>query len=155
MSDFFKLPKTRTLLYTLSGILVLLVVFGAGIVVGYRRALFAVAWSGRMFRHMPGAFGPFDAHGVAGEVTQVSTSTITVVSSDGNERTVSISSGTLIRGMTGALTMAEIKAGDRVTILGDPEPDGQVFARFIRVFGVLSPDQPPQNQPPLITSPLP
>jgi len=147
MNDFFKSPKTKTLLYTLCGILVILVVFGMGILVGYRRAIFATRWSDDYYGNFYGPPfggppplmgaalpGPFNTHGVVGEVIDVESSTMSVEGQNGNEEMIFVSSGTPIREMSNAIQLMGIKDGDHVVIIGEPDDSGQVEAKFVRVF---------------------
>lgn len=145
MNDFFKPPKTKTLLWILSGLLVVLITFGLGIAVGYRRALFSSEFGEQYYHELNGnpfgrpmvsdmTSGPLTMHGVAGEVIDVGSSTIFVKDPGGNEELVLISSGTPIREMNQNIMLGNIVIGDGVTVIGDPDDNGQVEARFIRVF---------------------
>ena len=97
MNDFLKAPKTKTLLWILCGILAILVVFGLGIAVGYRRAIFASSFGENYYRNFyrgpfTGMMGfiagppPVNMHGVAGNVIDVSSGTISVKDIGGNEQ---------------------------------------------------------------------
>src|ERR1700733_6710896 len=99
MPDFFKAPKTKTLLWILCSILGILVVFGLGITVGYRRAIFASDFGENYYHTMYGdpfgkpmigvmGQGPMTMHGVAGIVIDVTTSTIFVRDASGNGEAV-------------------------------------------------------------------
>lgn len=147
MQDFLKAPKTKTLLWILCSILVVLVSFGVGIIVGYHRAIFASGWDENYYRNFYGASNsgfimgigpeappPFNAHGVAGEVIDVGPSMLSVEDSAGNEQSVFVASATPIREMDNTVSLTAVEVGDRVTIIGEPNDDGQVEARFIRVF---------------------
>jgi hypothetical protein len=73
-------------------------------------------------------------HGVAGEVIDVSSSSISVKDTHGNEQSIAIASGTPIREMDDMILISDIQPGDSVTVIGEPNDEGQVEARFIRVF---------------------
>lgn len=130
---------------TLCSILVILISFGMGIIVGYRRAVFASNWN-QNYNHnfygmpMPGFMRssaeqppPFNPHGVVGEVIDVGSSSISVQDSNGNEQSVFVATATPIRDMDDTIPLMEIQVGDHVTIIGEPNDNGQVEARFIRV----------------------
>jgi hypothetical protein len=149
MNDFLKPPKTKTLLWTLCGILAILVVFGMGIVVGYRRAIFASEFGENYYRNLFGnpfgqpmigmvAHGPMTMHGVVGSVINVGSSTLDVRDSEGDEESIVIVSGTPIREMGNDISAGDVENGDFVTVIGDPNGDGQIMARFIRVFEASS-----------------
>lgn len=149
MTDFFKAPKTKTLLWILCSVLVVLIVFGLGIAVGYRRAIFASDFGENYYHSMYGSpfgkpmigvmgLGPITMHGVAGEVIDVASGTILVRDATGDEESVLIVSGTPIREMNNNILMSDVDVGDNVTVIGAPDPQGQVEARFVRVFQASS-----------------
>ncbi len=145
MNDFFKLPKTKTLLSILCGVFLALIVFGLGITVGYRRAIFSSEFGAQYYHELYGdpfgrpmtkvlANGQLTTHGVAGEVIDVGSSTIFVKDPSGNEESVFISTDTPIREMNQEILANDILIGDGVTVIGEPDANGQVDARFVRVF---------------------
>ena len=77
-------------------------------------------------------------HGVAGEVLDVSSSTISVKDLLGNEESVAVSADTVIRGMDDMMSLSDVKAGAWITVIGAPNDNGQIGARFIRVFASSS-----------------
>lgn len=148
-NEFLKLPKTKTLLWALCCILVVLVAFGTGIVVGYRRAIFTSEFGARYYRDMYGdpfvqpmvsvmSHGPLMMHGIAGQVVDVSSGTLLVKDMNGNEASVLIMSGTPIREMDSNIPEEEIQPNDRIIVIGQPDPNGQIDAHFIRVFEATS-----------------
>lgn len=145
MNEFLKPPKTKSLLWTLCGVLVILIVFGLGIAVGYHRAIFASGYGENYYRNfyqgpftgpmasIPGP-PPMNMHGVAGEVLDVSSGTLSVRDLGGNEQSVLILPGTAIREMNNNIPENEIQPDDQIIVIGEPNDAGQVEARFIRVF---------------------
>jgi hypothetical protein len=149
MSEFLKTPKTKTLLWVLCSILVVLIAFGLGIAVGYRRAIFASEFGENYYQNLYGSpfgrpmvgvtnRGPLTMHGVVGEVIDITSSTLSVKDPMGNEQSVLVVSGTPIREIDNNILMTDIRIGDGVTVIGDPSENGQVEARFIRVFAGTS-----------------
>jgi len=165
MPAFFKAPKTKTLLWTLCAILAVLVVFGLGVAVGYRRALFASDFGESYYRVLYGepfgkaaigftmGPGPATMHGVTGQVIDVSSATISVEDPQGDEQLVAIASGTPIREMDSFIVPGDIEVGDMVTVIGSPDNEGQVEARFIRVFETSS--SPPMPASAAMPVPMP
>jgi len=149
MKDILQSKKTRAALLILGAAVAALVVFGLGLVVGYRKALFSSAWGMNYYRNFYGEphagpagqmLGrmPLNSHGVSGQVLETSSSTISVKDGVGNEETVAVASDTVIREMSETISIANIKQGDQVTAIGVPNSEGQVEASFIRVFSALS-----------------
>ena len=136
------------MLVTLCSILVVLVSFGTGIVVGYRRALFATNWNQNYYHNFMGTPGPgvmvmgvgsgmpppFNPHGVVGVVIDVGSSSLFIKDVDGEEQSVFVASATPIREMDNNIPLSAIEAGNQVVIIGQPSDTGQVDARFVRVF---------------------
>ena len=77
--------------------------------------------------------GP-NTHGVAGEVIDVASSSFSVRDLDNDEHSIAITSDTVIRDMDQTVSVGELVPGNRVVVIGAPNPNGQVEARFIRVF---------------------
>lgn len=153
MSNFLTSKKVRTVLWVLGGLIVLVVVFGLGITVGYDRAGFASGFDRNYFRIFFGGGGPANGpmglvapsmpvgtHGVVGTVIDLGTSTISVENQQNTEQSVAVSSGTAIRDGDENLTLAEVVVGDQIAVIGEPNSEGQIDARFIRILSDPSSD---------------
>jgi hypothetical protein len=149
MKDFLSSPKFKKTLWIVGGIAAVFLVFGFGIAVGYHKALFSSSWGQNYYRNFYGgahggpmgaldAHAPWNAHGTEGSVIDVSSSTISLRDGDNNERSVEISSDTVIRKMDTTVSIAAVNVGDMVTVIGEPNGNGQVRAKFVRVFGSSS-----------------
>jgi hypothetical protein len=158
MKDLLQSPKIRPILWGLGALIILLLVFSLGTAVGYRRGIFASRWGENYYQNfyggppgggLPGAMvqsmlgggpggiatrAPFNMHGVAGEVLDVATATISVRDPVGDEESVAVFPDTVIRGMDDMMQLGEVKAGEWITVIGAPTDSGQIGARFIRVF---------------------
>lgn len=145
MKDLLRSSPLKAILWILGAIIVLLLVFGLGIAIGSHRALFAGRFEENYYRNFYGPQGgppPFNQHGVAGEVIDLSSSTITVKDTDGDEHSVVILSDTSIREGNATIALGAIVPGNLVTVIGAPNAEGQVEARFIRVFASSSSSAP-------------
>ena len=153
MKPFFESKNVRAVIFILGGVAALLLVLYAGIAVGYRRASFSCAWgenySHNFFGSRPFApdgiggpaaagdmmqRGPLNPHGVAGEVIDVGSSSFAVKDADNDERSIAVNSGTVIREADQMVTVDQIAPGNQVIVIGAPNVNGQVEARFVRVF---------------------
>jgi uncharacterized membrane protein len=145
MSNFLESRKVRAVLWILGGLVVLVVVFGLGITVGYDRAGFASGFDRNYFRIFFGAppggpVGlmappmPVATHGVVGTVIDLGTSTISVKDQQGNEQSVAVSSDTDIRNGNGNIMIGDFVVGDQIAVIGEPNGDGQIDAHFIRIL---------------------
>jgi uncharacterized membrane protein len=150
MSNFLESKIVRAILWILGGLIILVVVFGLGITVGYDRAGFASGFDQNYYRNFygappGGAMGsvapPMQVaiHGVVGTVIDLGTSTISVKNQQNNEQSVAISSGTDIRSGDSNTTIGNVAIGDQIAVIGEPNSEGQIDARFIRILSASSP----------------
>lgn len=139
--------------------LVALVSFASGLAVGFHKARFSYAFGENYERNFiggprgmmpgerggmmeragfPGAFDGRDfrnAHGVTGTIISISDSAIIVKDKDEKENAVAVTEKTLIKNGRTTVVLGELKAGDRVVVIGQPRDNGVVSADLIRIFG--------------------
>ncbi len=158
MSNLLESKVVRTIIWVLAGLIVVFIAFGLGVRVGEDRAGFANGFDRHYFQDFLGtgpgggragsgvqagqAFGgmpmPSIMHGLAGTVIAVTPPTIAVEDWQNNEQSVVVATGTVIREYGGAILLDSIAPGDQVAVIGSPNADGQIVARFIRVFPAAS-----------------
>lgn len=149
--------KTRKVAFVVLSVIVALLVFQAGVAVGYRKASFSRQLGNNFYRVFDGratssVMGPHGAgvpggkpfmmfgegvpggHGAAGFVVSVSLPSIVVVGPDGIERIVVIGDETDIRRFRDTASSTELAVDDFVVVLGTPNNDGQIDARLIRIL---------------------
>ncbi len=134
----------KTALIVLGCLIIMLVTFWSGMMIGFRKASFNYQWG----RNYQGLFeenehrfprdlrgmGFMNAHSATGSVIKVDTSTLIIKGSDGIEKNILIGNNTLIRRFQNTISPADIKVDDQVVVLGVPSTTGQIEARFIRVM---------------------
>ena len=149
MSNLLASNKVRAILWILGGLIALFVAFGLGISVGYDRAGFAAGFDNNYYRNFYGApprgpigmmapMMPVAIHGVVGTVIDVGTSTISVRDQDNNEQSVAIFPETIIRSDGSNVAIGNVMVDDRIAVIGEPNGQGQIEARFIRIFSTSS-----------------
>ena len=115
--------------------LVLIFVFFTGVLVGRRgEDRFFPFWERR---HVFGDYVPnkLDGHGVVGTVDSLSTNTLVVKDRTGALKTVLVDNETKIRRGHMPTNFSDLKTGEKVIILGEPqEQEGAIKAKIIRVF---------------------
>ncbi|HEX4103961.1 MAG TPA: hypothetical protein VHZ04_00580 [Candidatus Paceibacterota bacterium] len=141
MKNFLQSSKGKAILIIIGGVIVVLAVFAFGASVGYHRGLFADHFGENYFKNFYG--GPagkmtMTMHGVAGDVIGVSSATIAVEAADGDEQSVFVPAGVVIREEDNTIMVQDVNVGDGITVIGDPTEEGQIEARFIRVFPASS-----------------
>ena len=145
LPQFFRSWAIRWMFFSLGGIIIALVIFWAGMVVGFRKASFSYEWGRGYYQNFAGGRGPLmmihnrsgaliGSHGAAGVVLSISQSGVVVQGRDGIERSIAIASSTIIRQGDTSVTIGDLHQNDHVIIIGDPNQSGQIVARFIRII---------------------
>ena len=127
----------------LAELIILIGVFSLGMSVGFRKAGFTYSWSqnypnnfgGRQVLVAPppsGAF--FNPHGLDGTILNFDKNTLVLKDEDSTEKTVLISPQTSIRLNFQNLKPTDLKAGEEIVVIGEPNPQGQIEAKLIRVL---------------------
>jgi hypothetical protein len=111
-------------------VVVAFAVFQAGVFVGLHQARFMNHFGDNYMKNIPGG------HGAIGKVISVASSTLVV--SDANvEKIVTITPETKIAKHRDTATTTDIKVGDMIVVIGEPDESGKVNARFIRLMPPL------------------
>ena len=143
--DLMASKSVRRSIGIVGALILALLIFHAGVVVGSHRSQFGRYGMDRGFRppfapngfEMPSAFIETN-HGAVGTVTVVTLPTITVRTREGVDRDVFISTSTVIRSMD-SQTAKILSEGDQVVVLGAPDSEGRINAQIIRVLPSLPP----------------
>lgn len=108
-------------------VIIAFAVFESGVFVGLHQARFMNHFGDNYMKNIPGG------HGAIGKVISVASSTLVV--SDANvEKIITITPDTKIARQRDAATTTDIKVGDLVVVIGEPDETGKVNARFIRLM---------------------
>jgi hypothetical protein len=109
----------------------------AGVHLGYEKASF----SSRLGDNYRQVFGPSrnlpGAFGATGKVLKINLPIILVSSPDNVEKSVLISTTTVIRKFRDSDDLADIKVGDNVAVIGTPNDKGEIEAKFIRIMPMI------------------
>ena len=142
-------------LYGVGIALVLALVFSAGISVGSHKASFGRAWGDnyeRNFGMMSGRMGfgrdnlP-NSNGAVGKIIKITLPTMIVQDRDNTEKAILIKNDTKIQKMRTEITVNDLTLNDFVTIIGSPNAQGQIEAKFIRVMPLGMPVPQPGITP--------
>jgi hypothetical protein len=129
--------KKRWLWYALVALGILLIVisiFGVGILAG--------RWN--LLQRNPAALFPPGSllgggHGAAGIIDDISNTGVTVRERGGTAQVVLIDNKTRIERNLKTMTMADLHIGDRVLVVGAPDPQRQIRARLIQIIDSRAP----------------
>ena len=130
--------------------IIALIIFQAGVFVGYRKASFAFRFGDNYYRtfgdrgskpfHIPLKGDFIDAHGTVGKVISVHFPTFVIEGQDAVEKVVRINDETEIRRFRSAATSSDITVDGFVVVIGMPNENAEVEAKLIRIL------PPPQEQ---------
>ena len=147
IAALMKSKKLKIALLTFAAITALLFVFKAGEALGEHNARFSYRWGENYHRIFGGPRSGFfkdfsgsdflSSHGVFGVVLKIDGATMIVKNKFDTEQSVLISDATTIRRGRAAAAIGDIKPDSRVIIIGAPNDQGQIGAKFIRVFDAL------------------
>jgi len=140
-----KIFESKVLVGVLYGIgvaIILILVFSAGISVGFRKASFDRAWEENYQNNfgMPSGHPGFggdnfpNAHGAIGKIIKIELPTIIVADQDNTEKVISMTDDTKIEKTGMAITSDKLSIGDFIIVIGSPDDKGQIEAKFIRVM---------------------
>ncbi len=127
----------RIALIAVGAMLALCILLGAGIFVvrlSHQRTVRPVG----LFRRL---FGLYNGHGAVGTIQtiDIQNQTVTLQLGDGTQQTVLVNKDSRIDKSGKRITLSDLHVADRITVIGSPDTQGQVVARFIRVFATPPP----------------
>lgn len=141
--EFLQSKKFKKISYGLAGAIILLLVFKAGMAVGYHKAAFSYRMGENYYRN----FGPrrnflsglahddfSAAHGEIGKIVSIDAASIVIADRDEPEKIVLISDQTQVRKMRDMLKPSDLKVDDYVMVLGSPDEQGRIQAKLIRII---------------------
>ncbi len=136
IQSFLNSPKYARARMWILGVLGALVIFQAGMAVGYHKARFMEFGGPRGDMRFPRNF--FDegksSHGARGTIVSINLPTLVVAGFMNDERVVTVSGKTMVRTYDGVASTSDLRVGDSVTVLGKPNDNAQIDAVFIRVM---------------------
>ena len=159
IKNVFESKIAFRILCVLGVIIVSLLIFSAGVTVGFHKASFGRAW-GDNYEHNFGMrpnhpmFGQDNfpnANGAIGKIIKITLPTIIVQDKDNTEKVVLIKDDTKIQKMMSIIKPSDLATDDFVVIIGSPNTQGQIEAKLIRIM----PAGMPAPLPPQVPAPTP
>ncbi|MCX6786000.1 MAG: hypothetical protein NTZ18_04080 [Candidatus Komeilibacteria bacterium] len=151
--DLKKLPQAKLLIgaiFGIAGVLLLLVVFKVGLMVGVRKADFSCRWSDNYQNNFGGpragflkGFGDRDfleASGTFGQIIKLDGQNLVIKGQNDAEKIIVIDNETVIKRLNETVKFGDLKVDDYIVVIGEPNQGGQIEAKLIRVM-----PQPPQG----------
>jgi len=139
----------KVIILAFAGLIILVFVFGLGVFVGARKADFSFKWAQAYHTNFDGPQEGFlgnimsrdftAANGVFGKIVKISGQTITINGKDNIEKNILVDSETIINFQKKNKKIADLKVGDSVIVVGEPEANGQIKAELIRLMPIARP----------------
>jgi hypothetical protein len=143
----------KIILWGILGFIVLLIVFKAGMAVGFKKASFSYKWGENYHRNFGGPKKGFledfsgrdflEGYGTFGQIIKIDDLTLVIDGRGDMEKIILIKEDTVIKRFRDNIKLSDLKVDDYVTVIGEPNEEGQIQAKLIR----LSPPRPPMRAP--------
>jgi hypothetical protein len=149
LKQFSQSKQFNVIIYCIVGLVVLLGAFSLGENIGFHKASFSFGNGTNFYNtfgpgHSPMTQDGFaDDHGTVGKVVSITLPTITIEDMDSTEKIILVSNQTIIRQFRNTLTASDIKVGDTIVAIGEPNAQSQIAAILIREL----PPPPPSTSP--------
>lgn len=133
----------------LVGFVIVVLIFGAGMIVGGMKAKFSYRWAESYhknfagpragflgdWRRMPPLPGDFiEGHGTFGQIIKIEGNTLIIKGRGDVEKVVLVTEKTIIQSGRKESRITDLKVDDQIVIIGSPNEQGQIEAKLIRVF---------------------
>jgi len=158
--DIKEIIKSKAYMITalsLAVIAVAVLIFGAGMYAGYRKARFSYQWGENYHMNFGGSRGGMmrdfggkdliDSHGASGQIIKIDGSVIIIKGQDGVEKSILIKDDTTIRRFRETIKLNDLKVNDYIVIIGSPNNSGQIEAKFLRMMPTASSSMPMRRMP--------
>ena len=145
--DLKKIVESKSFKNTLliiGGVVIVLLIFQAGVFVGYHKAAFSYRAGERFYRAYDDQTRNFmgtpridnysNPHGTVGKIVEIDLPSIVIEDGSNIEKVVNLDDDTVIKGFRGSSKADVLKIGDLVLILGSPIDDREIQAKLIRLL---------------------
>ena len=135
----------RTVLYVIGSLIVALVIFQAGIFVGFHEAQFS-GHLGDNYRRTFGerSFGMISgvmrdsnypvSNGAVGKIIKITLPTLVIIGPDNIEKVILLQDDTLIREFRNTIKPTDLKLNDEVVVIGAPNTASEIEAKLVRLI---------------------
>jgi len=133
---------------SLAAIVIIFLIFGAGMYVGFHKAKFSYQWAENYHKNFADPRGGFfrdfggkdliDSHGISGQIMKIDGSTLVIKGQDNMEKIVVIKDNTTIERFREIIKSSDLKVDDFIVVIGEPNDVGQIEAKFLRIMPALA-----------------
>ncbi|MEK7463906.1 MAG: hypothetical protein AAB610_02160 [Patescibacteria group bacterium] len=140
-----RLGKMNAAIIGIIGLAVVFAIFQAGVFVGFSKASFLFRGGDNFYRAFedgPGRMGGkmmfrdefSGGHGAIGKIIKINLPTLVVLGPDNIEKIILTNDSTEVRQFRDASSLDKLSIDQHIAVLGAPNDDGQVVAKFIRII---------------------
>jgi hypothetical protein len=142
--DISKSKIVQKTIISIGIVVVVLIILLVGVKIGEHRARFSGQFGDNFERNFmgpkTGMMGGFlnersvGGHGVIGNIVSIKLPQLIITGPDNLEKTILVSTSTVIRQFQNNIKNYDLKIGDSVVVIGNPNDKGQVEAKLIRIM---------------------
>ena len=154
-NKFFQSKSFKITSWVIIGLIVILLIFRAGTLVGFRKANFSYKWGENYHRNFAGPRGGFfkefndkdfiEANGIFGQIIKIDGPTLVIKGRNNVEEIVIVKDNTAIKHFTETIKLTDLKVNDYIVVIGEPNNAGQIEAKLIRILPPSPPPLPPKD----------
>jgi hypothetical protein len=143
-----KKDRLKWFILGLCGFIIILLILGLGIFIGATKARFSYRWAENYHKNFGGPRGGFmggfpgfpdrdfiEGHGTFGEIIKINDSDLVIKGRDDVEKVILITKDTVIKKGKKTIKKEDLKVGNAITVIGNPDNQGRIEAELIRIFG--------------------
>lgn len=144
LKNFFLSRILEIVILCLGILIIILFVLGVGIFIGFKKANFSYRFEENYHRNFAGPEGGFfqnfegkdfiESHGVVGQIIKIDDSNIIIKGKDDTEKIILTKENTVIKRFKKTIGPNDLKVDEFIVVIGEPNNDGQIEAKFIRVM---------------------
>jgi hypothetical protein len=134
----------KAIVLSIVALIILVFVFGLGVFVGTKKADFSFRWADQYHRNFGGPQGGFfgdimgdqftNSNGVFGQILKIDGQILTIKGKDNAEKIILVGDKTSIIKQRDNIKLSDLKIDDVVVVIGEPNDNGQIDAKLIRVL---------------------
>jgi hypothetical protein len=149
IKDIMNSKTFRNILAVAACLVVLVLVFSAGVFVGNEKAKFSYGWGENYYHNfvdpdtpldaIPGIQDPFwgknymTPHGLLGQIIEIDNGGFVMTGSNQAEVPVEVGDKTIFKDRHSNLKFSDLKIGERAVVIGAPGQQGEIDAKFVRI----------------------
>jgi hypothetical protein len=144
INNIFESKVFRDIVLIMAVVIVLVFIFGLGVLVGTKKAEFSFMWADQYHRNFGGPEGGFlggmkgerfaAANGVFGQIIKINNKVLVIKGIDNVEKIVVVNDNTVINFQRISKKISNLRVDDNVVVIGEPNSNGQIEASLIRVL---------------------